>query len=104
MSYNGKRIDFFKPVDGHASKAVYRGDKMTKRVWDDIQMHIYVAQKFVAPNQRMTQSASGQEALKMDVRLYVYAGDVILQAARIYQGQTTNFRTPGGGFSPFFVV
>ena len=25
---------------------------------------------------------------------------MLLVAARLYQGQTTNFRTPGGGFSP----
>jgi len=23
-------------------------------------------------------------------------------AARLYQGQTTNFRTPGGGFAPVY--
>ncbi|MEJ1937171.1 hypothetical protein WDZ92_43815, partial [Nostoc sp. NIES-2111] len=27
-----------------------------------------------------------------------------LIAARLYQGQTTNMRTPGGGFAPVFVV
>jgi len=27
---------------------------------------------------------------------------VLLYAARMYQGQTTNFRTPGGGFAPVF--
>jgi hypothetical protein len=27
-----------------------------------------------------------------------------LTAARLYQGQTTNFRTPGGGFAPVYVV
>ena len=40
------------------------------------------------------------QARKMDVRLYTYAGVTILAAARLYQGQTTNFRTPGGGFAP----
>ena len=27
----------------------------------------------------------------------------ILLAARLYQGQTTNLRTPGGGFAPVLV-
>ena len=27
-----------------------------------------------------------------------------LYAARVYQGQTTNFRTPGGGFAPVLFV
>jgi len=38
--------------------------------------------------------------LKSDVRCYVYDGKIQLVAARLYQGQTTNFRTPGGGFAP----
>jgi hypothetical protein len=38
------------------------------------------------------------------VRLYTYAGEVLLAAARIYQGQATNFRTPGGGFAPILVT
>jgi len=41
---------------------------------------------------------------KMDVRLYTYGGRILLAAARLYQGQTTNFRTPGGGFAPVFGV
>ena len=40
--------------------------------------------------------------LKVDLRNYVYDGEVVLIAARLYQGQTTNFRTPGGGFAPVF--
>ena len=38
------------------------------------------------------------------MRAYTYAGQVQLLAARTYQGQTTNFRTPGGGFCPVVVV
>ncbi len=42
--------------------------------------------------------------LKVDLRNYVYRGRVQLIAARLYQGQTTNFRTPGGGFAPVLTV
>jgi len=38
--------------------------------------------------------------LKIDIRCYAYAGRALLYAARAYHGQTTNFRTPGGGFAP----
>ena len=38
--------------------------------------------------------------LKADIRCYAYRGKPLLYAARLYQGQTTNFRTPGGGFAP----
>ena len=41
---------------------------------------------------------------KMDVRLYTYDGQVLLVAARLYQGQTTNFRTFGGGFASVLIV
>jgi hypothetical protein len=42
------------------------------------------------------------DSLKVDLRNYAYQGRVLLRAARLYQGQTTNFRTPGGGFAPVF--
>ena len=42
--------------------------------------------------------------LKYDVRLYTYAGATLLLAARLYQGQTTNFRTSGGGFAPVYQI
>jgi hypothetical protein len=40
--------------------------------------------------------------MKFDLRAYAYAGEVQWTAARLYQGQTTNFRTPGGGFAPVY--
>ncbi len=59
---------------------------------------------FAAPSERMVRLDGSPEARKTDVRLYVYNGQVLLTAARLYQGQTTNFRTPGGGFAPVFVI
>ena len=95
---------FFKPAGGHAGKAVYRGDKLTRGVWRDILAGDYVAQAFAAPSLRNVQVEGAVEARKMDVRLYAYAGEPLLAAARLYQGQTTNFRTPGGGFAPVIEV
>ena len=95
---------FFKPTGGHGGKAVYRGDKVTKTVWSEIGRGGYVAQRFAAPGERIIKLDDGIETRKMDVRLYTYDGQILLSAARLYQGQTTNFRTPGGGFAPVFVV
>lgn len=89
---------FFKPAAGFGSKASYRGDKLTRRVWDQIAAGTYVAQDIVAPSERHL--AKGGAPLKVDIRCYAYCGKVLLFAARMYQGQTTNFRTPGGGFAP----
>ena len=94
---------FFKPSSGFGSKAAYRGDKVTRKVWDEILTSDYVAQEIVPPSAR-TISIDGQiRSMKADLRNYTYAGEVQLIAARLYEGQTTNFRTPGGGFAPVFV-
>jgi len=95
---------FFKPTGGHGGKAVYRGDKVTKGVWAEIQRGGYVAQTLVRPSERMIKFDEIHQVRKVDVRLYTYSGQVLLVAARLYQGQTTNFRTPGGGFAPVFVI
>lgn len=43
-------------------------------------------------------------SLKYDVRLYAYAGKPLFPVGRTYSGQTTNFRTPGGGLAPVILV
>lgn len=97
-----RRELFFKPAAGYGSKAAYRGDKLTKRVWEEMAQGVYVAQALVAPSERRLADMQTARALKADVRSYAYDGAVKLIAARLYQGQTTNFRTPGGGFAPVF--
>ena len=99
-----RRQLFFKPVSGHGGKAVYRGDKLTKSVWADILAADYVAQSIAAPGQRMIRLDGVPTLRKVDVRIYTYQVQPLLVAARIYQGQTTNFRTPGGGFAPVLIV
>ena len=95
---------FFKPAAGHGAKAVYRGDKLTRGVWRHIMEGDYVAQTFAPPGERVVEIDTTREPMKSDVRLYTYDGTVLLAAARLYQGQTTNFRTPGGGFAPVFFL
>ena len=97
-----RRELFFKPAAGYGSKAAYRGAKLTQRVWEDIAKSTYVAQALVVPSERQVATTQTATTLKADIRNYAYAGVVQLLAARLYQGQTTNFRTPGGGFAPVF--
>jgi hypothetical protein len=42
--------------------------------------------------------------MKLDVRCYVYDGEIQLLGARMYRGQTTNFRTDGGGLAAVFTA
>jgi hypothetical protein len=102
--WEARRTLFFKPAGGHGGKAVYRGDKLTRGVWATILRGGYVAQDFAAPSERMIEVDGVRTSCKTDFRLYTYDGRVLLTAARLYQGQTTNFRTPGGGFAPVFVT
>jgi hypothetical protein len=99
-----RRQLFFKPAAGYGSKAAYRGDKITRRAFEDVLAGSYIAQARVEPSSRRL-SVDGEPAdLKLDLRCYVYDAHVQLVAARLWQGQTTNFRTPGGGFAPVLAV
>jgi len=95
---------FFKPPAGFGSRAAYRGDKLTKRVFEEILHGGYIAQEIAPPSEHVVAVADGETTMKADFRCYVYNGGIQLVAARLYQGQTTNFRTPGGGFAPVFVA
>lgn len=102
--WSAREALFFKPLSGHGSKAVYRGDKLTKGVWADIVKGGYVAQAFVPPGERIIELDGQRVPRKVDIRLYTYEARPLLVAARVYQGQATNLRTPGGGFAPVLVT
>lgn len=96
---------FFKPTAGYGSKAAYRGDKLTKGRWQEVlaSAQPYVAQRIAPPGRRLVSRDGVEQEYKFDVRAFVYDGEVQLLAARLYQGQTTNFRAPGSGFAPVVV-
>ncbi len=93
-----RREWFFKPWGGYGARAAYRGAKLTRAVWEHIRGGGFVAQRLQPPGVRHV--GGEQPPLKFDLRAYAYEGRVQWFSARLYQGQTTNFRTPGGGFAP----
>ena len=99
-----RRTLFFKPTAGFGSRGTYRGDKLTRRVWQEIMSGGYVAQALVPPGERIVANEEGSQPMKFDLRAYAYAGGVQWVAARVYQGQTTNFRQPGSGFAPVYTT
>ena len=99
-----RRQLFFKPVAGYGAKAAYRGDKITHKVWADVTAGGFVAQELVPPSERLVDVDGTTTRLKLDLRAYAWRGQVQLLAARTWAGQTTNFRTAGGGFSPVVVL
>lgn len=102
--WKNRKNFFFKPHSGFGSKAAYRGDKLTLKTWEHILANDYVAQVLSPPNERVVRVNEQLTELKIDIRAYVYQGKVQLLASRLYSGQTTNFRTSGGGFAPVFIL
>lgn len=94
---------FFKPFNGFGGRGAYNGKGLTKSVWENIISGGYLAQEIIAPNTRV-RGGEEKEIYKFDVRVYTYKGKMLLVAARMYQGQTTNFRTVGGGFAPVLIT
>jgi hypothetical protein len=96
---------FFKPATMYASRAVYRGDKISRRKLEEIfAAGGFVAQRRVDPGRIEVATDAGPRRMKFDVRAYAYRDEVLLLGARVYEGQVTNLRTPGGGFSAICVV
>ncbi|QLQ24259.1 MAG: hypothetical protein HZT41_04700 [Dechloromonas sp.] len=101
--WSERRRWFFKPPAGFGSRAAYRGNKLTRRVFEEILHGGYIAQEIAPPSEHVVAVGSGEQRMKADIRCVVYDRHIQLVSARLYQGQTTNFRTPGGGFAPVFV-
>jgi hypothetical protein len=99
-----RRRLFFKPVWGFGSRGTYKGAKLTKKTWASILHADYVAQELIAPSERMLVTDGASRSFKVDIRCYAYRGKIQLLGARMYQGQTTNFRTDGGGLAAVFTT
>ena len=100
--WNDRKKLFFKPATGYGSRGAYRGAKLTRRVWEDIIHADYVAQAMVPPSERQLMINGEKESLKLDIRCVAYNGKIQQLSARLYQGQTTNLRTEGGGLATVF--
>ena len=95
----------FKPCAAYGSKAVYRGDKLTRRKLEEIAREPgYLAQRRVDPGEVRVDTLDGPRDMKFDVRAYAYRGEILLLGARVYQGQVINLRSAGGGFSAICVA
>jgi hypothetical protein len=95
----------FKPATAFGSRAVYRGDKISrKRFGEILAVPCYLAQRHVEPGTIEVETSEGRQTMKFDVRAYAYRDEVLLLGARVYQGQVTNLRSPGGGFSAICVA
>jgi hypothetical protein len=100
---NRRRL-YFKPARGFGSRGTYKGAKLTRKTWSAILDGDYIAQELVEPSERVLLGDDETLTLKLDVRCYVYRGATQLLGARMYRGQTTNFRTVMGGLATVFTT
>jgi hypothetical protein len=100
-----RRSWVFKPATAFGSRAVYRGDKISRKRFDEVrQVPGYLVQRHAPPGEIQVETSEGPCAMKFDVRAYAYRDEILLLGARVYQGQVTNLRSPGGGFSAICVA
>jgi hypothetical protein len=59
----------------------------------------FVAQEFAPPAEVDVLQDGQNLKMKYDLRCYTYKDELQLVIARLYQGQTTNLKTVGGGFA-----
>lgn len=97
--WKNRKKYFFKPKSSYGSKQVYKGQSMSRKMFDEIYSENFVAQQLSVPSQ-VTFEQDGQKIdFKYDLRCFVYKNELQLIVARLYQGQTTNLQTFGGGFA-----
>jgi hypothetical protein len=95
----------FKPSASFGSRAVYRGDKISRAKFEEIADDVdFLAQRRVEPGLLEVETDTGPREMKFDVRAYAYRDEILLLGARVYQGQVTNLRSAGGGFSAICVA
>jgi hypothetical protein len=103
-AWSERRDWVFKPCASFGSRAVYRGDKISRRKLDEVAGEPgFLAQRRVEPGEIGVDTLEGPRTMKFDVRAYAYRDEILLLGARIYHGQVTNLRSPGGGFSAICV-
>lgn len=90
---------FFKPMQEHGSKGSFKGGNISKTAFENLIQKRTLAQEYVVAPEVECPMPDGTQKFKYDLRFYAYQGQLQLVLARLYQGQTTNLRTPGGGFA-----
>lgn len=98
--WSERRQLFFKPKRSFGGKSVYRGESVSRKVFERLMADDVLIQRF-QPAQRVPveDERSVLANWKFDLRFFVYGDRIQLAAARIYQGQVTNFSSPMGGYT-----
>lgn len=91
----------FKPVNKFGGRGVLMGKSVSRKRFAELEPESTLVQQLVPPSQITNEEG---QAFKVDLRLFVYRDHLLGVGARLYQGQLTNLRTPGGGFAPVRIL
>ena len=94
LAWKNKKNLFFKPLQGYGGKSAYKGKSLSKKKL--LELENCIIQEYAPPMKYKT--LQPPEEWKLDIRAYAYQDQVQLIGGRIYKGQLTNFKNPGGGF------
>ncbi|MCC2679665.1 MAG: hypothetical protein K0R29_2241 [Pseudobdellovibrio sp.] len=94
---------FIKPKNSFGSKQAYKAASISRKLFDEIYSKNFIAQQLSVPSEIDVNYQGQEQKLKYDLRCFAYQDELQLVIARLYQGQTTNLRTPGGGFAAITV-
>ena len=94
--WQNKKKYFFKICQGHGGQMAYKGASLSHKKFEELFQYNSLAQEYVAPSKIKD---SKLQEWKIDLRAYVYKDQIQQLAGRVYQGQLTNFKTQGSGFS-----
>jgi hypothetical protein len=90
---------FFKPKNAYGGKQTYKGASASRKVFDEVTNSNFIGQQYSHAPEIEVEFKGQPIKFKYDLRCYAYQDELQMIIARIYQGQTTNLRTEGGGFA-----
>ena len=94
--WQNRKKYFFKICQGYGGKMAYKGASLSRPKFEELFQYNSLAQEYIAPSK--IKDSKNQE-WKLDIRAYAYKDQIQQLAGRVYQGQVTNFKTPGSGFA-----
>lgn len=99
MIWQQRKNLFIKPKNSFGSKQAYKAASISRKLFDEVAVKNFIAQQLSVPAEVSVNVQGEQQKMKYDLRCFAYKDELQLVIARLYQGQVTNLRTPGGGFA-----
>lgn len=93
--WENRKKYFFKPLESFGGKGVYNGKSVSRKKFSEIAKEPYMAQEICPPGMYPHED----QDWKYDIRAFFSEEGVQKILCRLYQGQLTNFKSPGGGFA-----